>query len=344
MENKKTCLSIIVPVYNVEEKYLTRCIKSILNQRITSFEIILVDDGSKADIAALCDSFQTKYRQVKVVHQKNKGVSAARNYGIKNVKGKYLGFVDADDWIEPNFYEEMIKYAEKNELDIVVSGYVINRKEREFIPFEIGNPHIMNAMEARKCLLENAFFNWAIWDKIYNLSHMKTLSPFDETMAMGEDLDFFWKALWKCTRVGYLPLHQYHYFSRSDSAVNSKNPLKKLEVVKWFKDEIEKSIWSDQLQQRLIELYLKEIGSLCWSVLLSTNTDFKVEEWQQQVRLHVDVLRKNKDYPFGVKMAIYSLVLPLRACHLMAIIMRYFNLCKMKEQLWNVPERCSLHR
>ena len=95
-------LSIIVPVYNVEQ-YLDKCIKSILNQTFKDFELILVDDGSIDNSGEICDEYAKKDSRVKVIHKKNGGLAAARNTGLIIARGDYVGFVDSDDWIEPRY-------------------------------------------------------------------------------------------------------------------------------------------------------------------------------------------------------------------------------------------------
>lgn len=101
------CLSVVIPVYN-SEKYLSDCIFSVENQTIKNYEIILVDDGSSDNSRYICDSFSEKYPNIRVFHQSNQGVSAARNFGIKRAIGKYIAFIDADDMIEPTYFQKLI--------------------------------------------------------------------------------------------------------------------------------------------------------------------------------------------------------------------------------------------
>lgn len=112
-------VSIVIPIYNAE-KYLIRCIDSVINQTESEIEIILVDDGSKDESLNICKKFQTRDSRIKVIHQENAGVSAARNRGIEAANGKYIGFVDSDDWIEPMMYERLLDQAEKTNADIVM--------------------------------------------------------------------------------------------------------------------------------------------------------------------------------------------------------------------------------
>ena len=112
-------ISIIVPVYKVES-YLSRCIDSILAQTYQNFELILVDDGSPDYCGEICDNYAEKDDRIKVIHQPNRGVSAARNASLDLATGDYIGFVDSDDYISINMYSDMIKLLEVNGLDIII--------------------------------------------------------------------------------------------------------------------------------------------------------------------------------------------------------------------------------
>ncbi|MBO7397990.1 MAG: glycosyltransferase family 2 protein, partial [Clostridia bacterium] len=96
-------ISVIVPVYKTEE-YLNQCVESILNQTYKDLEILLIDDGSPDRCGELCDDFAERDNRIRVFHTENRGVAAARNFGIREAKGEYIGFVDSDDWIEPDMY------------------------------------------------------------------------------------------------------------------------------------------------------------------------------------------------------------------------------------------------
>jgi len=116
-------LSIIVPVYNVE-KYLERCLTSLLEQEYKDIEIILVDDGSTDSSGEICDSYAEKYNNIKVIHQSNGGLSAARNTGVKAAEGDYIAFVDSDDWVKPDMFSKLMGEAQLHpDVDMVKCGY-----------------------------------------------------------------------------------------------------------------------------------------------------------------------------------------------------------------------------
>ena len=123
MPYEKPLLSIIVPVYDVE-RYLQKCIDSILAQTFTDFELILVDDGSPDNCPALCDAAAAKDARIRVLHQKNGGLSAARNAGLDVARGEWIGFVDSDDYISPEMYEILYKAVQSTGSDLALCDYV----------------------------------------------------------------------------------------------------------------------------------------------------------------------------------------------------------------------------
>ena len=116
-------ISIIVPVYNVE-KYLNRCVESLVNQTLKDIEIILVDDGSPDSSPDICDEWEKKDSRIKVVHKQNGGLSSARNAGLRIATGKYVGFVDSDDDVELDMYEKLYNKATQYDVDFIVSDYI----------------------------------------------------------------------------------------------------------------------------------------------------------------------------------------------------------------------------
>lgn len=123
-------VTIIVPVYNVD-KYLKRCIDSILCQTFCDWKLLLIDDGSTDKSASICDEYVKLDTRIKVVHKKNEGVSTARNLGIKLAKGKYITFIDSDDWIEKDFLEIIVSEKEKMNVPILVTGFVVEYNNKK---------------------------------------------------------------------------------------------------------------------------------------------------------------------------------------------------------------------
>ena len=144
-------ISVIVPVYKVEP-YLNQCVESILCQTYSDLEILLVDDGSPDRCGQICDEYAKQDCRVKVFHTRNEGLSAARNLGLQNAKGEYIGFVDSDDWIEPEMYEVLLKRLEETESNVCICGFYQEpgTYEKDFQPDEA----VYQDVDALKALLE----------------------------------------------------------------------------------------------------------------------------------------------------------------------------------------------
>lgn len=210
-------LSIIVPVYKVE-KYIHKCVDSILNQTFTDFELILVDDGSPDNCGRICDEYAEKDSRVRVIHKKNGGLSDARNYGIDAAQGEIIGFVDSDDDIDLNMYKSMIEYMDKHDLDIVCADtYVIKNEKRKFKP-RYAEDKIFNAQDGVIAVLDGTLDN-AAWNKIYRRSCIG-----DVRYPKGriyEDVATTYKFVYAGQRVGYMCKPFYNYYKRKGSIVAS---------------------------------------------------------------------------------------------------------------------------
>lgn len=126
-------ISIIVPVYSIQETYLRRCIESIIHQSFSSLDILLIDDGSPDNCGNICDEYAKQDNRIRVVHQTNQGVSVARNVGINHAKGDWIMFVDADDWLDKKVCEEIFNKANEHKPDILNFGYKIFNENDNFI-------------------------------------------------------------------------------------------------------------------------------------------------------------------------------------------------------------------
>jgi glycosyltransferase involved in cell wall biosynthesis len=159
-------ISVIVPVYNVEE-YLPKCLDSILNQTFKDFELILIDDGSTDGSGRICDEYAIIDNRIKVFHKRNEGQAIAKNFGIDNSLGKYISFVDSDDWIDENMLLEMYQEAISNDADIVIAGHYVVNLDNTIECINILNKRKLNRLEATKLILEDTQILSFPWDKIY---------------------------------------------------------------------------------------------------------------------------------------------------------------------------------
>jgi len=215
---QKTLLSIIVPVYKVEP-YLSRCIESITAQTYKNLEIILVDDGSPDRCGEICEAYAAQDQRIKVFHTENRGLSAARNLGIQHAKGEYIGFVDSDDWIEPDMYEILLKAAEESGAEIVQCGYY--KEKNRLTEAKISVAKTYTSTEALHALVLYGKINEGVWNKLWEKSCFAEIS-FPEGRVF-EDISTTYKLTSKANSVISKPVMLYHYMYRDEGISHSHN-------------------------------------------------------------------------------------------------------------------------
>lgn len=222
-------ISVIVPVYNAE-LYLERCLQSILRQSYENLEIILVDDGSTDWSGKICDQYADSDNRVKVIHKANKGLVSARKTGINASLGKYIGFVDSDDYIEPNFYQHLYQALVKTDADFVNTGiiyeFVDKQKQKIVIPEErcISFENTDRAGFIRKndviAYTHEYVVAPAMWSKLFNAEFIRKCYFAVADGAQEEDLAAFYKCIFECRIFAEAPYAEYHYLVRNDSISN----------------------------------------------------------------------------------------------------------------------------
>lgn len=206
-------ISIIVPVYNAE-KYLNKCIESIVHQTYNNLEILLIDDGSTDESGVICDNWAKKDKRIKVIHKKNSGVSSSRNIGLDNYSGEYVTFVDSDDYIENDMYETMLITSVKNNVDIVCCNY-------NYIPnCECNHSNVGKSFFEECCF--NSKVNGFCWNKLYKKDLLKNIY-FDTNIKIYEDLLFQLKIEKKNTNLTwkYIDKKLYNYRNNPNGAIGT---------------------------------------------------------------------------------------------------------------------------
>ena len=207
-------ISIIVAVYNAE-KYLERCLESIINQTYQNIEILLINDGSTDTSGKICDEYAAKDSRIRVYHQKNKGVSAVRQLGIEQAKGKYSIHVDSDDWIEKNMIEEMYSVVKKNNCDMLITDFFYDDKDISQIliqkPTKLKSYSIIN--DVCKGKIHGSTCNKLIKHDLY----YKFSIYFPEGINYCEDQLVIIQLLLNIKKVSYLNKSFYHYVTNPES-------------------------------------------------------------------------------------------------------------------------------
>ena len=213
-------ISIVVPVYN-GEKYLTKCLDSLKKQSYKSLEIIIVNDGSVDNSELICKKYCENDSRFKYIFQKNSGVSSARNNGIKNANGLYIGFVDSDDWIEHDMYESLYELIKDTNADIAVNS-IIFYNEGGIVNFQDDNETITySSCDAIKEMYKGTKFAGQLWNKLYKKNLFDDYK-IPEDIFIYEDMVTVCKLFEKSKLIAYQGKHKYHYIYNGSSAMHAE--------------------------------------------------------------------------------------------------------------------------
>ena len=213
---KNETISVIVPVYNVED-YLEECLDSLLAQTHENLEIILVDDGSTDRSGSICDRYGKMDSRIRVLHRENGGVSAARNAGLEAATGQWIGWVDSDDWVERDMFAFLLEQALGHGADIAVSGRFEEGRTTGF--FGRREKTLLDREAALRLLLEEDGVDNALYDKLWNRELFRDIRfPLGKTY---EDLAVVWQLFARAERVVLLPEQKYHYRYRRGSIMGN---------------------------------------------------------------------------------------------------------------------------
>ncbi|WP_300699489.1 glycosyltransferase [Bacteroides sp.] len=219
MSNREL-ITVIVPIYNVEP-YLRKCIDSILVQTYQHLEIILVNDGSTDNCGIICDEYAPKDARIKVIHQKNKGVSAARNIGLSQAQGTYIGFIDPDDWISPDMYQCLYNELINREADMAACGIYI-ATDKEIYSQKLQLTEYVEEFTSKEAILsagkQHQIKNGPC-DKLYK-RHLFDQIKFPEGRFF-EDTYIIVDILSRCRKIVYVTAPHYYYYQREDSTCHT---------------------------------------------------------------------------------------------------------------------------
>ena len=249
-------LSIVVPIYNVEQ-YLSKCVESLLHQDLRSeeYEIILVDDGSPDHCGEICDDYASRFANVKVLHRVNGGLSAARNSGIDAACGKYLQFVDSDDYLESNVLQTIVTKMETDCLDILRFNYQnVNEKYEVFEPNRISKPFVDyrdQLCDGPSFLTERLGYGCYAWQFVIRRELLDSCR-FKEGIYF-EDTEWTPRLLSKASRVTSTDLMTYNYLMREGSITQSVDESKKRKVLE------DKLLLIDSLKEQM-----EQAGDMRW--------------------------------------------------------------------------------
>lgn len=261
-------ISVVVPIFNVE-KYLRKCIDSIIKQTYKNIEIILVDDGSPDNCGEICDEYARSDERIKVIHKKNGGLSDARNTGIDIAKGMYITFIDSDDYVEEDYIMYLYRLIKKYSTDISISSYYI--KDYNGKKVDLGSKYQEKVLEKTECisrmLCENGFAVSA-WAKMYKLELFQNVRY--PVGKLCEDNGTTYKLIEKCNLIAYGNQSKYVYIKREDSIMNSRFSKRKLDLIE-LTDKMAEDLYPKypQLQDVIIKRKIQSRFSIIRQILFS---------------------------------------------------------------------------
>ena len=261
-------ITVIVPIYNMAA-YLPRCLDSILAQTYTNLEILLVDDGSTDRCPQICEEYAAKDSRIRVIHQANRGLPGARNSGMEQMHGEFFTFVDADDWIENTYYQQLITLQQQTQADMVCSAFYYawdtRKKERLFSP--VTRHEVLTPDEFLLFILQQR--NFCVWNKLFRRSWVGS-SRFDPRYTIAEDCFFIFQLARKGGRVAQINTPLYFYYQRPQSMMRSgKSRAWELafELAENLYNDFS-SAASQPLQKALLDYLLAAASPFCMAALL----------------------------------------------------------------------------
>ena len=233
-------ISIIVPIYNVE-KYLNRCVRSIVNQSYTDLEIILVDDGSTDECPTICDNWAKKDSRIKVIHKQNGGLSSARNAGIDIAAGQYLVLVDSDDYIAENMVAILYSALIKHDADLALCSYIKGNEDSycfgDSNDFDSEEKDPLTAIHQIYNSSEDAQLYVSAWGKLYKKELFNGIR-YPEGKIF-EDIYVTHRILYRCERIAVVSNKLVYYYQHPASIMNSQFSIKKLDYLQALKERVE---------------------------------------------------------------------------------------------------------
>ena len=285
-------VSVIIPVYNVE-KYITKCLDSLVNQTLSDIEIIVVNDGTPDNSQIIIDEYVKNYPdKVISIVKENGGQGSARNIGLEKATGEYIGYVDSDDYVELNMYEELYDKAKENDSDIVICGNNIVYENNYNKIAEINYDNKYNDFE-------NAFFGkMAVWNKLYKKKMLINNNIKFKEKVWYEDFAFTLKTLVNAKNIDFLDKTLYNYLWREGSTMNNNNVKRNLEILDAFDDIRNYLISNDLLNKYYSYLEFNAINHIYISTVVRViNADVSKDLKKEVIDKLLEYMNSNfKDF------------------------------------------------
>lgn len=293
MENEKL-ISVVIPIYNVEQ-YLQRCLDSVRNQTYSNLEIILINDGSQDNSEEICKQNAEEDNRIKIISQKNRGVSVARNAGVKAATGEYLVFVDSDDFVSHKMVECLCRVLVEEDADIAVCEYqrAVDEETAKFEEYDRGRT-IYSNNEAMHQFYDTYYIQLTVsWNKLYKRSLFQEIEYPEGKIH--EDEYASWKLIMKSKKIVYIYQNLYFYQKREESIVGQGVKWVSFDKVPAYKERV--SFFETYGDKRLLESacyrYIRVYEKLCEQVLIEEPLDFhRIYEHLKVIKQEMKLYRK----------------------------------------------------
>lgn len=283
-------ISIIVPVYNTE-KYIERCIDSIINQTYSNIEIILIDDGTLDKSGEICDLYVNKDKRIRVIHKKNGGLADARNEGIENAKGKYLAFIDSDDYIKNTMIEVLYKNLVKNNADISICDFVQVDENNQMKYNNYSRKEFNMADNSKFENLRNEYYlvTTVQWNKLFRAEIFKNIRY--PKGKVNEDEFVVANELYNAKKISYILEPLYYYFQRTDSIMHTLG-IHRLDFIEGLEKRIQLFKSLDLKEEELITKQIKA------DKLILYTTKFYIEKPSKEIKRYVKQINRDNVITF----------------------------------------------
>ena len=293
-------ISVIIPIYNME-KYLKRCLDSVVNQTYKELEIILVDDGSSDSSGSICDTYATKDDRIKVIHQKNSGVSAARNAGLDIASGNYMAFVDPDDYIDTEMYQILISEMMSGDYDIVECNYARFYENNETV---IVKPNVDMEYVSYKEIWHAALTDYlfcGVWNKLFKRSVIGEMR-FNIDYKVSEDMLFFFECAKKTdANLKYINKTLYYYLQRDDSAIRRPFNKGRFDMLSVLEKILESCVGDYELISAWNSYYLPNLINVSQNIVVTGKFSEKYDEIRNKIIKNKYTIFKFKPYKINEK-------------------------------------------
>lgn len=296
MSDNRPNISVIIPVYN-NEMYICRCLDSVLMQTYTNYEIIIIDDGSTDGSGAICDQYQKNHKNIHVIHQRNMGLASSRKTGIENANGKYVTFIDSDDYVSRELLEYLYNYIEDYDIITCAHTVISASKERAKIPFKEEYRDIQNTEQMIRMFFEEKYIEASAWGKLvkrdlyFQIDMCEGAVPGEEICTslqllrlangiriLSKPLYFYWQNLQGISHSGYTDRHRKgleNYIKICDLLIQDYPQYEKMIGTYFCKYEMSimtAMVRNNRYEKEVILMLQEQLKKYFWKLLCNNNT------------------------------------------------------------------------